>query len=74
MWGNWGSWSTCSETCGTSVMKRVRAKDMGPCDGKWKEYETERVSCPVGKCPANKGIEMPLRITFSYFCQQKGFH
>jgi len=52
-WSEWGSWTTCSLTCGSSVMKRVRAKDIGTCNKKYNEYETEHVNCPVDECPSD---------------------
>ena len=56
-WSEWGPWSTCSSTCGSSVMKRVRAKDIGSCKKKFREYETERRNCPVDECQSDDGIK-----------------
>ena len=38
-------------------MKRVRAKDIGTCNKKYNEYETEHVNCPVDECPSDYGIK-----------------
>ena len=56
-WSEWGSWTTCSSTCGSSVMKRVRSKDTGTCKRKYNEYETERRNCPVDECLSDDGIK-----------------
>ncbi|KHJ97773.1 thrombospondin type 1 domain protein [Oesophagostomum dentatum] len=46
-WGGWGYWSTCSETCGDGIRKRVRkCYGSGQCGGN--EYEKQ--SCFVRAC------------------------
>jgi len=46
-WGGWGYWSTCSETCGQGIRRRVRkCYGSGACFGN--EYEKD--SCTLRRC------------------------
>uniref|UniRef100_A0A7E4UU34 Peptidase M12B domain-containing protein n=1 Tax=Panagrellus redivivus TaxID=6233 RepID=A0A7E4UU34_PANRE len=46
-WGGWGYWSTCTETCGNGLRKRVRkCYGSGNCVGT--EYEREQ--CYIRRC------------------------
>ncbi|KAK0406788.1 hypothetical protein QR680_018807 [Steinernema hermaphroditum] len=46
-WGGWGYWSTCSQTCGSGIRKRVRkCYGTGKCSGN--EYEKQQ--CYTREC------------------------
>ena len=55
MWGEWGTWSDCTATCGGGTRDRTR-ECTGPehggkeCEGETSERSTcnEKVSCPAG--------------------------
>ena len=60
LWGVWGSWSECSQTCGNGTKVRARdcytpaqfRVDPGNCFGE----EEEITSCNNSECPRGPGM------------------
>ena len=70
-WSSWGSWSSCSVTCGSGVNTRSRAcnkadPDDADCDGE----STQKSDCTLDPCPLTgnafffKLIDIRWRILF----------
>ncbi|CAC5392265.1 ADAMTS1 [Mytilus coruscus] len=63
-WSDWGSWTTCSRTCGRGMIYRRRIcnnptpKNNAPCDGN--EYEAE--GCSLTPCVGDNSIDSNLII------------
>ncbi|KAE9553447.1 hypothetical protein FO519_003319, partial [Halicephalobus sp. NKZ332] len=61
-WANWGSWTTCSSSCGDGVQKRVRTCTEPPPNEKGKFCEGQSVetkSCFPGNCTIESDFSFP---------------
>ena len=51
-WSSWGSWSSCSVTCGSGVNTRSRACDkVDPNDEDCEGENTQQSGCTLDPCP-----------------------
>uniref|UniRef100_A0AAR2LHG3 SCO-spondin n=1 Tax=Pygocentrus nattereri TaxID=42514 RepID=A0AAR2LHG3_PYGNA len=52
-WGPWGSWSSCSHTCGAGTMSRRRHCPLGDALGQCRGEDTQRQQCYSSACPVD---------------------